>query len=457
MDYFFYVLIFLIQALPFVMAVLLAFAFCFFCVGSYNSPVVAVWVGAVVYVLTQVGANAALPLGLNLSLPDFYFLLLGLVLAIRMLQGELPLRDTVVRLWLLMTAVWGLLFIIGLLRYKTAAGVEFRPTFYALVSVLYLMSFRMTPERVGRMYSALYAAALALALLALYRWGAYATGVVGEWFDPRTPLRVLDSSATMVIAMAMLPGLAMWMRLNTPRQPMMLVALLLLLVVMVLGHRTVWVVTLASLGAAWWLAGHKRKGGQAGLLAPLLAGAMLLGALFVLAPQSTITREFQRSVAETQQENSTLRWRVDSWKSLVDDWVASGPLVWPAGKPFGTGNRRYIESQGMETNVGAHSHYVSLLVRGGLLVVLAYAALQWVTLRRLLQRRVSTPDWLGMELPALFIIASLVYGIGYSPDYMQALFMGLAYALAVQAGPPADKPALQARISHATRRPAHLL
>jgi hypothetical protein len=435
MNAFFFTLFAFLQALPFVLAVVVAVAFCLFCLGAYNSPVIGVWVGVGIYVLSQLGANGALPLGLNLSLTDFYFLLLGLVLAIRLLTGRLPAQDSLVRLWLLIAAVWGLLFVVGLVQYKSLAGVEFRMTFYILASVLYLLSFRIDATLTGRIFKALYTTGLALALLAIYRWISYALGVVGPWFDPHTPLRVIDSSGSMVIALAMLPGLAMWMGLNAKRTAMMFIAPLLLLVVMVLGHRTVWIATLAALGAAWWLAGRRSKGGQAGLLVPLAVGALVLGAFFALAPKSTVTQEFERSVAETQKKNSTLAWRVDSWKSLIDDWIAGGPLVWPAGKPFGAGNRRFIESQGMETNVSAHSHYISLLVRGGLLVLISYVAVQLVTLRRLLSRPVAAPDWLGSELPATFIIGCMVYGISYSPDYSHALFLGLAYVLAVQAGP----------------------
>lgn len=435
MEAFYFSLGLFFQALPFVIAFVVAMAFIFFCVGAYNSPVVAVWVGAVVYVMTHLGANAALRLGLNLSLADFYFGLLGGVVGLRVLSGHLPIQDKLVRLWLLIAVVWMGLFLVGLVKFKTAAGVEFRSSFYLLASVLYLMSFRLGAEQIGRIFNALYVSALALALLAIYRWISYAAGEVGFWFDPQTPLRVLDSSSTLVIAVAMLPGLAMWLGLNDRRIGMMFVAPLLLLVVMGLGHRTVWVVALASLGAAWWLAGRKRKGNKTGLLVPLGVGALALGSLFALAPDSTVTHEFQRSVAETQQRGSTLAWRVDSWKSLVSDWATGGPRVWPAGKPFGTENRRYIESQGMMTNVSAHSHYVSLLIRGGILVLLAYVAAQIITLRRLLSHPVEAPGWLGTETLALFIIANMVYAISYSPDYMQALFMGTAFALAAQVGP----------------------
>jgi len=201
---------------------------------------------------------------------------------------------------------------------------------------------------------------------------------------------------------------------------------------MVLGHRTVWIVTLATLAAAWWLAGRHNKGSRAGLAAPLIVAALLLAAVFVLAPNSTITQEFQRSVVETQKDNSTMAWRVDSWKSLVDDWVASGPLVWPAGKPFGAGFRRYIEIQGMETEAQAHNYYVTLLVRGGILVLCAYVAAQIVVLRRLLKLSIDTPDWLNGEVLALFIVANMVYAITYSPDFIQALCLGMVYSLTMQ-------------------------
>lgn len=460
MQAFYFTLGLVFQALPFVIAFVLALAFIFFCFGAYNSPVVAVWVGATVYVMTNLGANTALNLGLNLSLADFYFGLLGGVMGLRILAGHLPPGDRIRHLWLLMALVWGALFIIGAAKFKKTAGVEFRATFYILTSVIYLMTFRLRAEQVGRIFQALHGGALALAGLALYRWGAIAVGEYGFWYDPVTPLRVLDSSATFVIAVAMLPGLAMWLELNERRTGMMLVAPCLLLVVMVLGHRTVWVATLAGLGAIWWLAGRKRRGNKAGVLVPVGIGALVLAALFVLAPQSTVTREFERSVAETQQKNSTLAWRVDSWKSLLDDWVAGGPLVWPAGKPFGSGNRRYVEAQRMETNVGAHSHYISLLTRGGLLVLGAYVAAQILTLRRLLTRSVDAPPWLNAEILAVFFIANMVYALAYGPDYMQALFMGLGYALAARAGPaPACASPASASpqvMSDASRRLAHL-
>lgn len=433
MEAFYFMLRAFFEVAPFVVAVLLALGVGLFCVMSYDRVAVGVGGAVAVYVLMQIFPNLGIHLGLYLSLFDLYFLPLALVVGVRILGGHLELRDNITRVWVLLVVVWGALFAVGLVQYKTAAGVEFRSTFYTAVCVLYLLSQRLTAEHVGRVFGVLYAGTLTLVVVAVYRWICVAVGEYGHWYDPTTPLRVLNSGASMVVALAMLPGLAMWMKLNTTRTAMMMLAPLLMLAVMVLGHRSVWVAAFAALGFAWWLAGRRRRGGQAGLLVPLAIGTLTLGLLFVLAPRSTVTQEFQRSVAETQSKTSTLAWRVDSWKSLLDDWVASGPAVWPAGKPFGASKRRYIESQGMESEVGAHSHYVSLLIRGGLLGVFAFLAASFLSLRRLTSRPVATPDWLGGELLAVFLVGYLVYGLAYSAEYMHALFVGLAFTLATRA------------------------
>lgn len=447
MDLFFVLLSAFFQTAPFVMAFVLALCFCLFCITAYNSPVVGVATGVVVYLLKQLLPSASLNIGLNLSPFDFYFVLLGVVVIIRMLNGHFPFRDGIVRLWLVLGLVWCGLFLVGLVKFKTAAGVEFRSTFYSTVSVFYLISYRLDQEQSGGVFRVLYFGAFGLVGLAIYRWVSVALGEFGFWYDPTTPLRVLDSGATLVIAMAMLPGLAMWMKLNATRTVMMLVAPMLLLAVMVLGHRSVWVAGIAALGVAWLLAAKRRKGGQLGLMVPLAVGALTLGALFVLAPRATVTQEFQRSVAETQRENSTIAWRVNSWKSLVEDWVSSGPAVWPAGKPFGTSKRRYIESQGIETEVAAHSHYVTLLIRGGIIGLFCYVAAQLIAARRLLRDTVAVPPWLGAELPLLFVLGNAVYALVYSPDYMQFMFMGLAYSLAVPAAESSSRTRSVGRVS----------
>lgn len=449
MDAIYFTVGLMFQALPFVVAVVAALLFVFFCFGAYNSPVVVTWVGALLYLLSQLGLNSALRIGLSLSLLDFYFVLVGLVAVVRLLGHHLPQRDWVARLWLVMGAVWALLFVIGSVKFKKNAGVEFRSTFYILATVVYLLTFRLQARHTAGIFRALYATALALVALAVWRWVSVGLGQYGTWYDYHTPLRVLDSSATLVIAVSLLPGAAMWLGLNERQTGPMFLAPVLLLAVIVLGHRTVWVATLAGLGAIWWLAGRRRRGSKAGVLIPVGIGAAVVMAFLVLAPKSIVTHELERSVAEAQQKNSTLAWRVDSWTSLVRDWARSGPLVWPAGKPFGIGMRRYIESQGQEVTVSAHSHYVSLLVRGGLIVLFAYVVAQVVTVRRLLTRRVEAPPALGSELLAVFMLVNMVYAVAYGPDYMQALFMGMGYTLAARAAPPA------AALPAAVVRPLH--
>ena len=429
------------QSIPFVAAFLAALFVIFFCLVTYSRPASALWFGGGAYFMKLLIGDGGFSLGLNLSVVDLYFMALSLTLGARLLTGKLAEGGSLMRAWLLIGCVWGLSFAVGLVKFKTAAGVEFRNSYYMLALMLYLLSFRLDAEQIRRAFNALYALAWALIILALLRWAELAAGVPGYWYDRGTPLRVLTSGPTFVIALAALPGLSMWMKLSAPRALQQTLAPFMLLAVLVLGHRTVWIATLAGLGAAWWLAGRRRSGVRSGVMVPLLVGGLALGAVFVLAPKSAVTQEFQRSVAETQSQKSTLNWRFDSWQSLVKDWAASGPAVWPAGKPFGSGYRRYIETQRAETEASAHSQYVSLLVRGGLLVLVAYVASYWIAVRRLLQHGAQAPGWLGADLPAVFLAACLVYSIAYSLDFMNMAFVGLAFVIALQTRPQSPQAA----------------
>lgn len=423
--------------IPIAIAIGAAFFVIIFLILIYNNVIWGTCGAIATYVLQNI-SNAPLKLGINLFIADLFFLGILLIVTIKIANDQLPKNDKIAKLWLLITAIWFGSFSIGLFQYKTAAGVEFRNFFYIACATLYILCFRHTDKTAKDIFKCLYAAAHLLIVLAVFRWIAYATGNAGgEWFDPGTPLRVLGSSPTLVIAVAMLPGLAMWMGFESPEKWMKYSAPFMLLAVLVLGHRTVWVVVFICLGTGWLLAGKDKKANRSGLLIPLMVGGLFLATLFILLPESKLTQEFHRGVAETQKENSTFAWRLDSWTALIKDWASGSPNIWLFGKPFGAGYRRFIEVQGMETNVQAHSHYVTLLVRGGILVLLAYVAVQSITLWRLLKNTATSDQGISKFTLVLFVVANIIYAITYSPDFMQAFFLGLSYSLAPR--PPKEK------------------
>lgn len=416
--------------IPIAVAIGMAFLAIFFLLQIYKNVVWGVCGGIATYILQNL-INTPISLGINLFIPDIFFLGLLFVIAIKIINQNLPKGDKITILWLLIGTIWFGSFLVGLFTYKTAAGVEFRNFFYILCATLYILCFQHTEKTAREIFKCLYIAAWLLITLATFRWIAYMTGNAGGvWFDPGTPLRVLGASPTLVIAVAMLPGLAMWMGFETPEKWMKYTAPFMLLAVLVLGHRTVWIVVFVCLGLGWLLAGKDKNANRSGVIIPLVIGGLFLITLFVFLPDSKVTQEFHRGVAETQKENSTFAWRVDSWIALIKDWAAGSPNIWLFGKPFGAGYRRYIEIQGMETTVQAHSHYVTLLVRGGIIVLLAYVAIQTVTLWRLLKDKTLNNQGISKFTLVLFVVANIVYAITYSPDFMQAFFLGLSYSLA---------------------------
>lgn len=422
---------YLLVAVPFVAAILLAFGLCVLVIGLAGSPVVGVWLAIVSHFLGATGVHTALNLGISIYPDDVCFIAIGAVTLGRIAGGKVDLDDRICRAWMLLGLVWFAIFAVGVVQYKSFAGVQFRDSYYLWAAASYLMTFCLNPRQVQQILNAMLAAGLAMTVLAAYRWGLVVMGELGPWFDYHTPTRVVASEHTQLIALAAMPGIAMWLGLM-PRRPLpMLAAVLLLLAVVILAHRTVWVACAAALVAGWWLAGRQRAAGRLGLLLPLALGAVVLVGTFSLAPESTVSRELARSVAETTQKKSTLAWRQDSWKSLIADWVQSGPLVWPAGKPFGSDNTRYIESQGMTTSVTAHNHYIAILYNGGVLGLGAYLTAVLLTFRRLLGQRPQTGDAVRPELLMVLLVLCSVYGIGYSLDYMQGLMLGLAFSLAI--------------------------
>lgn len=395
-----------------------------------RSPVAGVVFVAVVNIIDVFVGSGAVDLGFNVTPDDLCFIILGCVTFVRIVIGNWNFTDAIYRYWLVLGFVWILMFGIGLVQYKSIAGVQFRDFFYLWTAVSYVMTFRLSSSQISSLLSAFFAAGLTMGAIAAVRWGLIANEIYGEWYDYHTPLRVLSSANTQLIASAALVGIAMWLGLLKGRPSWMLGALLLLLSVVILGHRTVWVAGAAAIGFAWWLSGRQDATKRAGIALPIVVGVLFVGGFFAVAPESTVSQELTRSVSETSQQHSTLAWRQDSWKSLIADWAQSGPAVWLGGKPFGSDNSRYIESQGMKTRVTAHNHYVAVLVNGGAVGLASFLAALVIAFRRLYVFGPNPVAGFRPEILLVLLAFFVVYGIGYSLDYLQGLMIGMVFALA---------------------------
>lgn len=429
MEWLYLGLRFTFTSIPFVIAVLLplllfygAWSFYYRATAGISSVI---WVFVIE---TLIMIQPRLPLGVQLFLPDLLFLLIGAAGLLRIFSVRLQLHHYV---WLTFGAVLFLSFGLGVLQFKTQAGVEFRTFFYFWAGIWYLMTFQLTAEQLDRILRVYMVAASVMVVLALFRWSAMVLGldIVHYWNEGGASLRVFNAAQTFFIAQAFLIGLYAYLNKTGPMWWRIFLPILFVCIVM-LQHRTVWVVTFVSVTIIFLLSGKVRsKALSTFAFAGVLGVAVLLP--FVLGGQlDTVQRSLTHSVEEIGQKNSTMTWRVESWKTLLEDWAHSGPVVNLIGKPFGAGFSRHIEAAQNELTQNPHNHYVYALLRVGLVGLLAMLAVYYMALRSMWKNRYQpSKHLLDPQLLIALMVGQLMYFMSYPAHYSQLLGLGLSLVL----------------------------
>lgn len=429
MEWFYLILRTAMTAIPFVIAVLLPLLLFYGAWSFYHRP--AAGVSSVIWVFvieTLIMIQPRLPLGVQLFLPDLLFLLIGVAGLLRIFNVRLQRHHYA---WLIFGAVLVLSFGLGVLQYGTQAGVEFRTFFYFWAGVWYLMTFQLTAEQLEKILRTYMVAASVMVVLALFRWTAMALGldIVRYWNEGGSSLRVFNAPQTFFLAQAFLIGLYAYLNKTGPGWWRAFLPILFVCIVM-LQHRTVWAVTLASIAIIFLLAGKVRsKAISTFVLTGVLGTAVLLP--FVAGGQlDTVQQSLSHSVEEVGQKDSTLAWRVESWKTLIEQWAYGGPVVNMIGNPFGAGFSRHIAFSQIELTQNPHNHYVYALLRVGLVGLLAMLAVYFTALR-FMWKNLSQPSlhWLDPKLLIVLVAGQLMYFISYPAHYSQLLALGLSLVL----------------------------
>lgn len=429
MEWFFLGMRYTFTAIPFVIAVLLPLFLFYGAWAFYHRPTAGV--GSVIWVFvleTLIVIQPRLPLGVQLFLPDLLFLLIGAAGMLRLFGLRLQRQHLV---WLLFGAVLILSFALGVLKNGTQAGVEFRVFFYFWAGIWYLMTFPLTEEQLDKIMRTYMAAAAVMVVLALFRWVSLALGmdIVRYWNEGGASLRVLDAAQTFFLAQAFLIGLyaylnktgLAWWRVFLP---------ILFVCIVILQHRTVWAVTLASIAVIFVISGKVRsKAVSTFILAGVLGAAVLLPFL-VGGKLDTVQQSLAHSVEEVGQRKSTLMWRVQSWQTLLEKWAYGGPVVNMIGEPFGAGFSRRIDLAQKELTQNPHNHYVYTLLRTGLVGLFAMLAIYFMAFRGAWSHRYQPVS--GLVDPRLLIalvMGQLMYFISYPAHYSQLIGLGLSLVL----------------------------
>lgn len=420
---------------PFVVAILFALGLSLLIWAFYFKPNVGLW--AVMSVFAWEAMAIYLP-GLNLGVylypTDIVFGALAFSGGLRLLQRGHPRR--IPKSLALLGASMAISFVVGVAKFGSVAGVEFRGDFYFLIGAFYFASVPVTRESLNSFVKVWLWWSIIVLTVVYYRWAADAFNL--DWFDPVwhtvdksvVAFRVVDAAQALVLgqtlvllvyAMTTDGGLRYW-RWMVP---------FLAITVLVLQHRSVWVSVLLPILLAFVIAGKAR-----GKIALNLA-AFGVAVAFVVAPMlaggglSSVTSSVSSSAERGANLNEgTFAGRVTGWQELLVDWTHSGPVVYAMGKPYGSGFTRIeSESTGREVQYAPHNYFVQTLLRTGLIGLFALVTTYVLALRWLGR----AGGWAHSDVPVSAIIALLIgqllYFIPYSPHYEQGIILGMALSL----------------------------
>lgn len=418
----------------YLLAVLLPIVIAWGAVNAFSSARVVLGLVSVLYVFEAlVVAPTPLHLGINLFPADMVFAAVLMVASLRLVRFA-PALGAIGWCWLVFGLLSVALFVVGVVKHGTPAGVEFRQVFYFWVVGLYLLSFdeAQRSATVAAALGALQLLSYVLVVVALLRWADQAAGLTGvRWglVVGANMWRVLDSDATLILALAWLWLFVRWTRGLLSLQG---IAVLqgLMFVILLLQHRTVWLCTMAAVAL---LAVIDRDARRALLGRGLLTMMLLLAGGALLAAFGKLDEPLDalgQSVGEaTSGRGSTLSWRVQSWQELITQWRAGGPTSWLFGREYGVGWWRYLVDLQNTTNHSPHSFYVRILLRGGMLGLCAvgavYIGVFVAALRRPRGNAIQPAQTERIYVSAVMLVIT-VYCIAYDPDYGAALVIGLS-------------------------------
>lgn len=412
---------------PYFIAIILALLLVALLVQSTQSP----WGVMSLLGLAMVAETASIyPLAFNLGLwiypGDAFAGVTAAALLCRVLfMGKRRLVPTA---WWVFGAAQFVLFVWGLAAHGTGAGVDYRSHFSAWVGAAYLSTFVQDEGFIKKLLVLVQIIAVSVMVVAVYRWvGGALDPAFGREIDffitTGVPYRVIWVAPTFMISVAML--VAIFYATSRSFQPAYwFVAIVFGLVVLVLQHRTVWVTSMAGVGALAFALSKARAGAGLKMAAAALGLLVLVGvaATSLQGVSDSIQSQAERAVSGG---GTFAGGRVTSWAALLKEWASSGsPTTYLLGKPFGSGYERFTSAYAREAvTYMPHNYYVQLLYRGGLVGLLAFL---WTMgqAAAALQRQLAEGQRFAPMLLALFA-AVMLYYVPYGFSYDHAIFLGL--------------------------------
>ena len=340
-------------------------------------------------------------------------------------------------LWLLL-GLFTIALIRGIAEFGSQTAVNnSRELLYVLIAILFAQ-LCLGVDAWPKLEQLWMATAAVLVVIALVHFARFGFGTYSA-----TGKRALIASQALVVAQA---GL---ISLTIPGRRQRLFAVVCFMVVVASDQRTVWAATLtAGLVLAF---GHRAVEGtrvsstvRRGMLAALVSVVLLLA----LGPTQLQQGASTATSTISTDSSSTLGWRLDGWRVLLQQYAHKPGLDQVLGEPFGAGFTRSVG--GNITIVAPHNMYIDVLFLLGAVGLVGLLLLLTAAFRR--------ASRVGVALRAQ-LAGLAVFAIGYQFTPEQGFILGAALALALPASPVSfgasiDDPPRHHRVARTTYHPS---
>jgi hypothetical protein len=423
----------LVLQAPFLIAAMVAVAGV--AVVLLRHPNAALWLLAGAFVLT-VGIVPPFELSVTQAGTTFYVLdlLCGLMFVIGMYWIVARPTPTPVSLPLLALS---LLFVLHVAWGTASFGLQTavhpsRLWLYVLGPLLYCTHARPFWSRSSFMPLLVGAGSLAaFALVQIGRNGLYGANayieIGGELVDARP---VTSAGALLIVQCVLIALSAGFVR------SLLWASLIVLLgtSVILLQHRTIWVVAVLA-GAVAYI-----RWARVAIHVNERAAALAASAVFLVAPAALTfvgsSSAFADSVESATSSGGTFGWRTASWGSLIE--AHSSPQDVFLGIPTGTSLERLID--GRKAQQSPHSLYVDALLSFGVLGPVCLIWIWFLIVRN--RRRAAAVLGLSSVAVTLIVASQAVYGITNTLGPLQGVLLGvlLQAAWISSRGEPSEPP-----------------
>lgn len=314
----------------------------------------------------------------------------------------------------------GVLLLVSFLRGLIRNGLEialndFRLYLYFYATLFFTISLTYSPKLLRKLVSWVGVVGWTLLAIAFIRWILVGLGMVSSlnWLSSSgSMVRVLSGAPTLFLLQTLI--IYRYTRKQSWKIPYSkLIPCFFLPTILILQHRTVWVILAFTILLAIFL---KRKVGLFFIV--IIVISMLVITFFGWGNYSL------NNLSGTVLDFKNFNWRILGWRALLNPERYKNITDYFIGQPLGTGYLRYIVGW-LETSTAPHNFYVQTFLNIGGLGLVTLLAIYYFVIKSLWSK-------LSNEISRGFIlllVTQLVFYISYSPNYEQGIILGLAIVI----------------------------